>query len=80
MIVLENFASTLEQALASGEASRSTRRRGSMGDLLGLAMKGLMVNFVVRRVARMVPAWDSCPGHDGSTCDRRGRRASLRDT
>ncbi len=33
----------------------------SMGDLLG-ALKGTIVNFVVRRVKKMVPAW-SLPGH-----------------
>src|SRR5690606_17491590 len=32
----------------------------SMGDLMGL--KGLIVNFVVRRVKKLVPAW-SLPGH-----------------
>ena len=31
-----------------------------MGDLLGI--KGMLVNFVVRRVKKMVPAW-SLPGH-----------------
>ena len=31
-----------------------------MGDMLGI--KGLLVNFVVRRVKKMVPAW-SLPGH-----------------
>lgn len=31
-----------------------------MGDLLGL--QGLLVNFVVRRVKKMVPEW-SLPGH-----------------
>ena len=34
---------------------------GSMGDLLGFP-KGLIVNFVVRTVRKMVPAW-SLPGH-----------------
>jgi long-chain acyl-CoA synthetase len=32
---------------------------GSMGDLLGA--KGTIVNFVVRKVKKMVPAW-SLPG------------------
>ena len=38
-----------------------------MGDLMGV--KGLLVNFVVRRVKKMVPAW-SLPGTSIQRCDR----------
>ncbi len=52
IIILENFAHTLEKVIAH------TRVRiavvASMGDLLGAA-KGLLVNFVVRNVKKMVP-------------------------
>ncbi|MFO1157504.1 MAG: long-chain-fatty-acid--CoA ligase [Reyranellaceae bacterium] len=61
VIVLENFASTLEQALASGKHPIKHVVVGSMGDLLGFA-KGLIVNFVVRTIRRMVQAY-SLPGH-----------------
>jgi len=52
IIVLENFAHTLEQVMA-----RTAIRHvvlASMGDLLGFA-KGQLVNFVVRHVRKMVP-------------------------
>src|SRR4051812_4455343 len=60
VIVLENFASTLQQALAGGTPVKHVVV-ASMGDLLGL-LKGTIVNFVVRTVKKMVPAW-SLPGH-----------------
>ncbi|SEO50296.1 long-chain acyl-CoA synthetase [Rhodospirillales bacterium URHD0017] len=59
VIVLENFAATLEQALA-GTAVKHVAV-ASMGDLLGFP-KGLIVNFVVRTMRKMVPAF-SLPGH-----------------
>ena len=58
LFVLENFASTVAQV-----ASRTAVRHvvvTAMGDMLGL--KGLIVNLVVRRVKKLVPAW-SLPGH-----------------
>ena len=61
VIVLENFASTLQQAL-TGTAVRHVVV-ASMGDLLGF-LKGSLVNFVVRRVKKMIPAW-YLPGHAG---------------
>ena len=59
VIVLENFASTLQQAI-NGIAVKHVVV-ASMGDLLGFP-KGLIVNFVVRAIRKMVPAW-SLPGH-----------------
>jgi long-chain acyl-CoA synthetase len=59
VIVLENFALTLQQAIAGSAVKHVVV--ASMGDLLGFP-KGLIVNFVVRRVAKMVPAF-SLPGH-----------------
>ena len=53
IIVLENFASTVQQVL--GKTSVKHVIVGSMGDLLGF--KGVIVNLVVRRVKKMVPAW-----------------------
>ncbi len=51
IIVLENFASTVQQVL--GKTSVKHVIVGSMGDLLGF--KGVIVNLVVRRVKKMVP-------------------------
>lgn len=57
IIVLENFAHTVEQVIAKTQVKHIIV--GSMGDLLGF--KGVIVNLVVRRVKKMVPAW-SLPG------------------
>jgi len=57
IIVLENFATTMQQVMAKTAVKHVII--GSMGDLLGL--KGMIVNLVVRRVKKMVPAY-SLPG------------------
>ena len=54
IFILENFATTLQQVLA--KVPTKTLIVCSMGDLLGFA-KGLIVNFVVRNVKKMVPAY-----------------------
>ena len=53
IILLENFAHTL--AAVVDKTSIKHIVVASIGDLMG--MKGLVVNFVVRRVKKMVPAW-----------------------
>ncbi len=57
IIVLENFATTVQKVLPNTAVKQVIV--GSMGDLLGF--KGVIVNLVVRRVKKMVPAW-SIPG------------------
>jgi long-chain acyl-CoA synthetase len=57
IIVLENFANTLEQVLSKTVVKHVII--GSMGDMLGL--KGVIVNLVVRQVKKLVPAY-SIPG------------------
>jgi long-chain acyl-CoA synthetase len=54
IFVLENFAHTVQQVLASTKVKHVVV--GSMGDLLG-GLKGTIVNFVVRNVKKMVPAF-----------------------
>jgi long-chain acyl-CoA synthetase len=54
IFILENFATTLQQVLS--KVPTKTVVVCSMGDLLGFA-KGLIVNFVVRHVKKMVPAY-----------------------
>ena len=63
VIVLENFASTLEQALRAGGVKTAVKHVvvASMGDLLGFP-KGLIVNFVVRTLRKMIPAF-TLAGH-----------------
>jgi len=53
IIVLENFANTVAEVV--GQTSVKHIIVASMGDLLGF--KGVIVNFVVRRVKKMVPAF-----------------------
>ena len=54
IVILENFANTLEQVL--GKTSIKHIVVASMGDRFGL-LKGALVNFVVRNVKKMVPAY-----------------------
>jgi long-chain acyl-CoA synthetase len=63
VIVLENFASTLEQALRASGTKTAVKHVvvASMGDLLGFP-KGLIVNFVVRTLRKMIPAF-TLTGH-----------------
>jgi long-chain acyl-CoA synthetase len=58
IIVLENFATTVEQVVAHTGVKHVVV--ATMGDLLGGA-KGMLVNFVVRKVKKMVPAF-ALPG------------------
>jgi long-chain acyl-CoA synthetase len=53
IFVLENFAHTVEQALPKTEVKHVVV--AAMGDMLGL--KGHVVNLVVRKVKKLVPAW-----------------------
>src|ERR1700676_2509204 len=53
VIVLENFAITVQQVIARTAVKHVIV--GSMGDLLGF--KGVIVNLVIRRVKKMVPAF-----------------------
>ncbi|MFC0208360.1 long-chain-fatty-acid--CoA ligase [Chelativorans intermedius] len=58
IVILENFAATLQAAIARTPVRHVVV--ATMGDMMGL--KGHIVNFVVRRVKKLVPAWE-LPGH-----------------
>ncbi|WP_042302569.1 long-chain fatty acid--CoA ligase [Paraburkholderia kururiensis] len=58
IIILENFAVTLQAVIRNTAVKHVVV--ATMGDLLG--PKGALVNFVVRRVKKMVPQW-ALPGH-----------------
>jgi len=58
IIILENFAATLAQVIDATPAKKVLL--ASMGDMLGF-VKGAIVNHVVRKVKKMVPAY-SLPG------------------
>jgi len=55
IVILENFAHTLEQVIARTPVKQVVV--ASMGDLLG-GVKGALVNFVVRNLKKMVPAYE----------------------
>ena len=59
IVILENFAHTLQAVVARTAVKHVVV--ASMGDMLG-GLKGAVVNLVVRRVKKLVPAW-SLPGH-----------------
>jgi long-chain acyl-CoA synthetase len=54
IIILENFATTLQQVIDKTPVKHVLLC--SMGDMLGF-VKGMIVNFVVRHVKKMVPAY-----------------------
>jgi long-chain acyl-CoA synthetase len=55
IFVLENFASTVEQVIAKTAVKHVVV--GTMGDMLGFP-KGKVVNLVLRRVKKMIPAYN----------------------
>ncbi len=60
MVVVENFAYTLQKALPNTPSVKKVVV-ASIGGLLGF--KGTIVNFVLRHIKKMIPAWD-IPGHE----------------
>ena len=58
IVIMENFGTTLQQCIAATPVKHVVL--ASMGDRLGL-LKGALVNYVVRNVKKMVPAF-SLPG------------------
>ncbi len=72
IVIIENFATTLQHVLADVPTKKVIL--ASMGDMLGL-VKGSIVNYVVRNVKKMVPAFD-LPGavrfNDAIAIGRRG--------
>jgi len=75
IVILENFASTLQQVIARTPVKHVVV--ASMGDLLGFP-KGVIVNFAVRRIKKMVPTY-TLPGslRFNDTLDE-GARHSLK--
>ncbi|MES3000428.1 MAG: long-chain-fatty-acid--CoA ligase [Pseudomonadota bacterium] len=55
IVIVENFANTLEQCIAATPVKHVVLC--AMGDQLGL-LKGALVNYVVRKVKKMVPAFN----------------------
>ena len=71
ILVLENFATTLEQVLPRVKVEHVMVT--SLGELLGFP-KSLIVNFVVKRIKKMVPDYHISSAVSFSECLRRGGR------
>jgi long-chain acyl-CoA synthetase len=74
IIILENFAKTLEEALPATSVHHIVV--ASMGDLLGFP-KGLIVNQVVRHIKKMVPAYRLPSWTAFNTAIAAGRRMTF---
>lgn len=75
IIIAENFAANLEKIVA--DTSISTIITTSIGEMLGFP-KGNIVNFVVRKVKRMVPAYQLPNTVSFSEAMRKGARLTLK--
>ena len=74
IVVLENFAHVLEKVLANTAVKHVVTTQ--VGDLLTLPRR-LMVNFIVKRVKKMVPDWHIEGAIPFRTALDRGSRAPL---
>ena len=75
ILIIENFAATLQACLAAVPTKKIIL--ATMGDMLGFP-KGLIVNYVVRNVKKLVPAFElpgAVPFNDAISA---GKRASLK--
>ena len=59
LVIIENFASVYQAIIGKTPVKHVVV--ASVGDMLG-ALKGTLVNFVLRSVRKQIPAWD-IPGH-----------------
>ncbi|MBC7803379.1 MAG: AMP-binding protein, partial [Candidatus Parcubacteria bacterium] len=77
IVILENMAKTLEQVIAKTKVKTVVTTQ--VGDMLGFP-KRLLTNFVVKKVKKMVPAWN-LPGAIGfGTVLARGRGMKMTET
>ena len=74
IIILENFATTLEHVIGKTKIKHVVV--ASMGELLG-TLKGALVNFVVRNVKKMVPAYSLPNARRFNTVVAEGAKLTL---
>jgi long-chain acyl-CoA synthetase len=74
IVILENFAHTLQQCIAATSVKHVVL--AAMGDLLGL--KGILVNYVVRNVKKMVPQFNLPGALRFNQAISQGMKASFR--
>lgn len=75
IVILENFANTLEKVIAQTEVRHVVVT--PLGEMLG-GLKGPLVNFVVRRVKKMVPPWSIPNAISMTEVLRRGKGAGFK--
>ncbi|MGB7988127.1 MAG: long-chain-fatty-acid--CoA ligase [Candidatus Methylophosphatis roskildensis] len=75
IVILENFCTTLQQVLK--DTPIKTVVTTGLGDMLGFP-KGTIVNFVVKHVKKMVPAWSIPDAIDFRDALTRGSRHALK--
>ena len=75
IIIIENFARSLQQCIAATPVKHVVL--ATMGDMLGM-VKGGLVNYVVRKVKKMVPAYELPGAVRFNEAVSRGSRATLR--
>ncbi len=75
IVIIENFASTLEQCIAQTPVKHVVL--AAMGDQLGL-VKGAVVNYVVRNVKKMVPTFNLPQAVRFNDAIARGTRGTLK--
>ena len=75
IVIIENFANTLEQCLANTPIKHVVLC--AMGDQLGL-LKGALVNYVVRSVKKMVPPFNLPGAVRFNDAVAQGTRATLK--
>lgn len=75
IIIIENFANTLEQCIANTPVKHVVL--AAMGDRLGM-LKGALVNYVVRNVKKMVPAYNLPEAVRFNDAVAQGTRGTLR--
>ena len=75
IVILENFAHTLESVLAQTPIKNIVMAR--LGDMLGFP-KGAIVNFVVKHFKKMVPAWTLAGSVDFGTTLSKGAASDFK--
>ena len=75
IVIVENFAHTLQQVISHTAVKHVVVT--SMGEKLG-GLKGAIVNFVVRRIKKMVPAWHLPGAISFKTALVQGRKSGFK--
>jgi long-chain acyl-CoA synthetase len=75
IVIVENFAHTLQQVISHTAVKHVVVT--SMGEKLG-GLKGAIVNFVVRRIKKMVPAWHLPGAISFKTALAQGRKSGFK--